>query len=116
MNNKRPRASLIFIFGGSGDLNHRKLTPALYNLFIDGWMPDEFAIVGIGRTSFSEEEFRKHLFEGIQEFSRRKGEENGTWKKFSDRISYLQMDAEDEAAYKNISDRVQQFEKALGKH
>ena len=33
--NIKPPASAIFIFGGSGDLNHRKLTPALYNLFID---------------------------------------------------------------------------------
>ena len=35
-NNHRPTATIIFIFGGSGDLNNRKLTPALYNLFIDG--------------------------------------------------------------------------------
>jgi len=34
-NDSRPAASLIFIFGGSGDLNQRKLTPALYNLFLD---------------------------------------------------------------------------------
>ena len=35
-NNKRPPASLILIFGGSVALNYRKLSPALYNLFIDG--------------------------------------------------------------------------------
>src|ERR1043165_7376700 len=116
MNNRRPPASIIFIFGGSGDLNQRKLTPALYNLFIDGWMPDQFAIIGIGRTPFSDDDFRKHLFEGIQEFSRRKDEQDGKWEKFAACISYLQMDAEDEAAYKNISDRVLRFEKDAGKH
>src|ERR1700759_3647425 len=99
-NNSRPPASVIFIFGGSGDLNQRKLTPALYNLFIDGWMPEEFAIVGIGRTEYSDAKFRAHLLEGIKEFSRRKDEQNGKWKEFSEHVAYLQMDASDEAAYK----------------
>ena len=109
-NNRKPPASIIFIFGGSGDLNQRKLAPALYNLFIDGWMPEKFAIIGIGRTDYSDEKFREHLSEGIQEFSRRK-EKNGIWKDFSGRVSYLKMDAEDQASYKNISQLVQQYEK-----
>src|SRR5262245_16773301 len=97
--NQRPSASVIFIFGGSGDLNKRKLTPALYNLFLDNWMPEKFAIVGSGRSDYDDGKFRKHLYEGIQEFSRRKGEHNGHWKDFSQHVSYLQMDAEDDKAY-----------------
>ena len=73
-NHKRPPASLLFIFGGSGDLNFRKLSPALYNLFIDDWMPEKFGIVGIGRSEFTDEKYRTHLLEGIQQFSRRKEE------------------------------------------
>lgn len=114
-NNKKPKASVIFIFGGSGDLNQRKLTPALYNLFIDEWMPENFAIIGLGRTKYSDEKFREHLSEGIQQFSRRK-EKNGIWKNFSQRISYMQMDAEDEGAYKNITGRVQEYEKEWNTH
>ncbi len=71
-NHKIPPPSLFFIFGGSGDLNQRKLSPALYNLFIDGWMPEKFGIVGIGRTPFTNEQFRNHLLNGIYQFSRRK--------------------------------------------
>jgi len=66
--NKRPPASILFIFGGSGDLNYRKLTPALYNLFLDEWMPDKFAIAGIGRSSYSNEEYHGHLLDGIKNF------------------------------------------------
>src|SRR6266487_5966539 len=98
-NTKRPPASVIFIFGGSGDLNHRKLTPALYNLFLDDWMPENFEVVGIGRSEYSNEKFREHLFEGIQQFSRRKSKRNGHWTEFSQQVSYLQMDAEDEKTY-----------------
>ena len=97
-NHKRPPSSLIFIFGGSGDLNLRKLTPALYNLFLDEWMPEKFGIVGIGRSEYTHDKYRKHLLDGIKKFSRRKGEENGNWKNFAEHISYLQMDAEDEGA------------------
>ena len=32
--------TILFIFGGSGDLANRKLIPALYNLFLDGNLPD----------------------------------------------------------------------------
>lgn len=114
--NKRPPSSLIFIFGGSGDLNHRKLSPALYNLFIDNWMPDKFGIVGIGRTKYSNEDYHKFLLEGIQEFSRRKGEENGHWEEFSKHVSYLPMDAEDESAYGAIADLVKEKETEFGEH
>lgn len=114
--NKRPAASLIFIFGGSGDLNHRKLSPALYNLYLDEWMPDHFGIVGIGRSEYSDDKYRDHLLEGIQQFSRRKGEQNGHWKDFSANIQYLQMDAEDAAAYSRISDLVKAREKEWGEH
>ncbi|MBW7892726.1 MAG: glucose-6-phosphate dehydrogenase [Chitinophagaceae bacterium] len=113
---KRPPSSLIFIFGGSGDLNLRKLTPALYNLFLDGWMPEKFDIVGIGRSDYHDDSYRNHLLEGIKKFSRRPGEENGDWKNFAAHIHYLSMDAEDAAAYSKISDIVKEKEAAYGEH
>src|SRR6187549_1145894 len=105
-NNKRPPASLLFIFGGSGDLNFRKLTPALYNLFIDEWMPEKFDIIGIGRTEYPGDSYRTHLLEGIRLFSRRNDEQNGKWAKFSSKVSYLQMDAEKEDEYQKIAELV----------
>lgn len=53
--------TLVFIFGGSGDLNNRKLTPALFNLFADGFLDANFKIFGIGRTEFDDYKFRNHL-------------------------------------------------------
>jgi glucose-6-phosphate 1-dehydrogenase len=115
-NHKRPPASLLFIFGGSGVLNFRKLSPALYNLFIDEWMPDKFGIVGIGRTEYSNEKYRSHLLDGINQFSRRKNEQNGKWEEFSQHISYLQMDAENEEEYSKIAEVVKEREKEYGEH
>ncbi len=43
------------IFGGAGDLAHRKLLPALYNLHVDGLLPPRFAVVGVGRSDMTDE-------------------------------------------------------------
>ncbi len=115
-NHKRPPASLLFIFGGSGDLNHRKLSPALYNLFIDEWMPEKFGIVGIGRRPYDDNGYRGHLLDGIKQFSRRKEEQNGKWAEFSKHVSYLQMDAEKEEEYQKIAEIVKEKEKEYGEH
>ena len=113
---KVPPATLLFIFGGSGDLNQRKLSPALYNLFIDGWMPEKFSIIGIGRTPYTDDKFRKHLYDGIQQFSRRKDDKNGKWETFSKNIGYLQMDAGNDADYQKIAEIVKQKEQEYGEH
>jgi len=115
-NHKRPPSSLLFIFGGSGDLNFRKLSPALYNLFIDNWMPEKFGIVGIGRSEYSGDQYHERLLDGIRQFSRRKGEDNGHWKEFSEHVSYLRMDAENESDYQKIADIVKSKEQEFGEH
>jgi glucose-6-phosphate 1-dehydrogenase len=107
-------ATLIFIFGGSGDLNYRKLTPALYNLFLDGYLPDQFEVVGIGRSQFSNDTFCERLLKGIEEFSRRKNGPENTWAQFAPHLTYLQLDGGDAAAYSLIADRVHDREAEWG--
>jgi glucose-6-phosphate 1-dehydrogenase len=115
-NHKRPPSTVLFIFGGSGDLNFRKLSPALYNLFIDNWMPDKFSIIGIGRTPYSNEDYRARLLDGIKQFSRRKNVADDQWQSFSQHVTYLRMDAEKDAKYSGISEQIQIKEKEFGEH
>jgi len=61
----------IVIFGGSGDLAHRKLLPALYNLHVDGLLLPGFAVVGVGRKEMTDEAYRAFAKDGITQFSRR---------------------------------------------
>jgi len=110
---KKPPPTIFFIFGGSGDLNFRKLTPALFNLFIDGWMPDKYAVVGIARSDYSDDDYRKHLLEGIQEFSRRK-DQGGQWDGFAKNISYLKLDVSNPSGYGAIADCIKSKEKEFG--
>jgi glucose-6-phosphate 1-dehydrogenase len=106
---KKLSPTILFIFGGSGDLNYRKLNPALYNLFLDNAMPDNFSIVGLARTKYSDTEYKAHLKEGIENFSRKK-DTNGNWKEFSKHISYMQQDVNDEGHYQQIAEFAKQKE------
>lgn len=101
---KRLPATIIFIFGGSGDLANRKLIPALYNLYIDKYLPEKFIIVGVGRTPFKDNnEYLEKLKEGVQEFSRRKEEISSSWNKFAELITYHEMDLLKDEPYQEMS-------------
>ena len=65
-----PQPCAIVIFGATGDLTHRKLIPALYNLAADGELPAGAAIVGFARRNKSDDEFRRDLEEATRKFSR----------------------------------------------
>lgn len=60
---------VMVIFGATGDLTKRKLFPALYNLAKEGYMPEGFAIIGVGRQELSSEEFRDQMVENLKEFA-----------------------------------------------
>jgi len=99
--------TIIFIFGGSGDLTYRKLMPALYNLFIDDYLPEKFLIVGLGRTDFTNQGFQDHSKKGIEEHSRRKNEIETKWQSFAGCVEYIQADLSNDATYQQISSSVQ---------
>jgi glucose-6-phosphate 1-dehydrogenase len=58
---KKAVNQLLVIFGASGDLTRRKLIPALYDLYIQNLLPEKFAVLGISRTPFSDDDFRKSV-------------------------------------------------------
>lgn len=59
----------MVIFGATGDLTKRKLFPALYNLARGKFLPENFAIVGVGRQEMETEEFREQMNENLKEFA-----------------------------------------------
>lgn len=111
-NTKSP--TIIYIFGGSGDLSQRKLMPALYNLYIDQFLPKKFAIVGVGRNEFTDKAYRDYVKKGVKEFSRRQEELKTFWPRFTKQIEYHQLDLMKDAAYKDIGKRIASIEKEWG--
>src|SRR4051812_22200795 len=97
---------VFFIFGGTGDLTSRKLIPALYNLFIDGWMPKNFKIIGLGRTNQSSDQFKGALKEDVTKFSRRSIGKEEQWNDFAKRVDYLVSEIQETKTYEDISNIV----------
>ncbi|MDE1190667.1 MAG: glucose-6-phosphate dehydrogenase [Arachidicoccus sp.] len=82
----------IIIFGGNGDLAWRKLYPALYNLYIYGFLPKQFSIYGIDYLPNDNENYKTHILQGINNFSRSGKADKKKWEAFSKNIQYMQGD------------------------
>ena len=80
--------TIIIILGATGDLTWRKLIPAIYNLYLDKWIPEKFAVLGVSHNNMAEKEFRKHLHEGVDKFSRRGKSKNAEWNNFEKCLNY----------------------------
>src|SRR5882757_1654220 len=68
---KKPDPCSFVIFGVTGDLAHRLVIPALYNLAATNLLPDEFCVVGIARNGMSNDDLRDSLMTGLRQFATR---------------------------------------------
>lgn len=111
---KKARPSIIVIFGGTGDLAKRKLIPAFYNLFLDDWMPEKFAIIGLGRTELDNETYRTHLSQGLTDFSRTGSPDPQKWEQFGPNVSYFQSNIDDFASYQSLAAQLDALDEMWG--
>ncbi len=112
---KKPEASIVVIFGAVGDLSKRKLAPALYNLMLENWMPEDFAVIGVSYHEHVDESLKQLLRESIDEFSRNGKTEDAAWKKFADNVSYFKADFTDEAIYNRLNEKILEIEEGWNK-
>ena len=101
----RPEPCSIVIFGATGDLTHRKLVPAIYNLAVDGELPTGVKIIGFARREKSDLEFRT----GLEELNRkvsRSGHNEEIWKTLAENIHYHQSEFNDVQGYKSLAERL----------
>ncbi|OQA47520.1 MAG: Glucose-6-phosphate 1-dehydrogenase [Chloroflexi bacterium ADurb.Bin325] len=113
-NHTRPSATVLVIFGAAGDLTWRKLGPALYNLFEDGWLPEQIAILGVDGRASSDEAFRDRLRDGIDHFSRRGKADAARWAAMAGACTFLTGDFGDPQLYASIAQALAAREKAWG--
>ncbi len=99
--------AILVVFGASGDLTYRKLIPAIYNLFLDGERPERFAVLGLDRVEMTDEAFRQHLRQGVNEFSRRGKADDARWNEFAEHLFFLKADFAQEASFKALVEKLQ---------
>jgi glucose-6-phosphate 1-dehydrogenase len=108
-----PQPCAVVIFGATGDLTHRKLVPALYNLAADGELPPAVAVIGFARRPKTDDEFRKEMEETTRKFSRQTVRDE-IWNTFSQSLFYHQSEFHDEVGYKSLAERLEKIDKEHG--
>ena len=106
---KSPSPCILIIFGASGDLARRKLIPALFDLYRLKTLPQPFCVLGAGRTSIDDLEFRQRVEESILEFSDPKPTSLGEVKEFCRFFHFQSMDLNKDGFLK-LKDRLNLLE------
>jgi glucose-6-phosphate 1-dehydrogenase len=103
----------LVILGGAGDLSHKKLLPALYNLTLDGALGPNFAIVGFSLEALDDEQYRQFARSGIEAFSRRELTEAG-WSKFARLLHFVSGSFTEAADYQRVKQRLAEIDSQFG--
>jgi glucose-6-phosphate 1-dehydrogenase len=114
LGNRLTEPATIVIFGASGDLTQRKLVPALHSLSCEGLLPAGCRVIGVARSSLSDEAFRKRLYEGLEVYARFRPGICELWSGFKDRLSYLAGSYDDPETYRRLEERLERLDREAG--
>ena len=109
-----PDPCVIVIFGVTGDLTHRKLVPALYNLAREGDLPERFALIGTSTSVGSSDQFRADLHDSVAKHSRTKPIDEEVWKKFAAPLETVVADVNAPDDYTKLCRTIDEVEKRHG--
>jgi glucose-6-phosphate 1-dehydrogenase len=104
----------LVIFGATGDLAHRKLLPALYNLAHEGALPERFELIGVGRRDQEHSDFRESTLVSIERFCRRRPDKGVLTGLLAD-IRYVQGSFDDDAIYEELARTLAEFDEQAGR-
>jgi glucose-6-phosphate 1-dehydrogenase len=108
-----PPPQTLVLLGASGDLAHRKLLPALYDLAFEGLLPDRCAIVGSGGSPLDDADFRERARTGIEQFARHRLDD-GRWQAFLRGLFYVPAPLKDPSAFAGLRARLLSIDAELG--
>src|SRR5580692_11592334 len=114
----KPQAeeAVIVIFGASGDLTARKLIPALYRLWTEGFLSDRAPIVGVARREKSDDQFRAEMAVAVKEEAPPGSFTDQKWRDFARRLSYHRTDIQDPNEFASLKKDLEAIEERSGVH
>jgi glucose-6-phosphate 1-dehydrogenase len=92
---RAPAPCTLVIFGATGDLTHRKLVPALFDLYCDKRLPEGFTVVGFARRPKTSDDFRAEMREAVAKYARNNPMNNPKWEPFARGLFYHQAEFHD---------------------
>jgi glucose-6-phosphate 1-dehydrogenase len=105
----------LVIFGATGDLTHRLLMPALYNLAAGDLLPDGFCIVGVGRGQLSSEALAADLAESLRAFATRPLDD-ALVNRLLNGVTHVQGDADNPKTYQALRQELDRIEQVRPTH
>jgi glucose-6-phosphate 1-dehydrogenase len=109
-----PDPAIFVLFGATGDLSHRKVLPALFQLWRTHLLPHEFTVVAVGRRPYTDEAFRTELKEALDKYSRVQPVDQETWDDLAERIVYHRGDFADPVTYSELAQRLETMDEERG--
>jgi len=103
-----PQAFTLIIFGGTGDLSHRKLFPALFELYQQKRLPAQFRIMGLGRKNFTDEIYRAQISDSLKQ-DIESPSEHKAFEGFLGLIHYQSLDVAQKAGFLKLQERILSF-------
>ena len=110
---RTPEPCVLVIFGASGDLTRRKIFPALYSLALRELLPEQFAVLGIGRTEQTTEEFVAAMEEAVREFGRDEFRAD-VWSDLAARTRYVSTHLGDETGAERVLGALSELDETFG--
>ena len=109
-----PQPCAIVIFGATGDLNRRKLMPALYRLAEQRQLPAGFTVIGVSRRPFSDDDFRRMMLDALVEHRVIRNEGDPLWESFAQGLCYVQGEFGRPEGYERLAARLAEVGAARG--
>jgi glucose-6-phosphate 1-dehydrogenase len=106
---RKPDSCSFVIFGVTGDLAHRLVIPALYNLAAGDLLPEKFCLVGVARKQSSSEELTDSLMKGLRQFATRPVDD-AIAKRLFDCVTSIEADPGDPASFDRMSEQLDKLE------
>jgi glucose-6-phosphate 1-dehydrogenase len=107
--NQKPQPCAFVIFGATGDLAHRLVIPALYNLAASGLLPDPFCVVGVARRGMSSEALRESLMKGLRQFATRPVDDKIA-NRLLECVTAVEADPSDPPSFDRLKQRIERLE------
>ena len=98
----------LVIFGASGDLTHRKLIPALFELFRQRRLPTEFSVLGCARRPWSDDDFRNRMAEAMADEVK---QHQSAWQQFAACLFYEPVDLQQDEDVVRLGTRLEALDR-----
>ena len=110
---KKPDPCAFVIFGVTGDLAHRLVIAALYNLQASDLLPEKFCVVGIARKGMTGDALREDLLKGLKQYATRLVDD-AIAQKLLNCVTCIEADPSEPESFDRMKDELDKLEQARG--